>query len=203
MYPPQPQPPMPAPPPVQPRKRHHLRSVLITAGCAVVAFFVALVAVGAVVGGSHKPSNQAGVSSAVTPYTPSPGVPSSSAPPPAPAPSPAGTISGSCDVSLSDSLYGQNYLTAQVQAQNTGNIGTVVRIRVSWPLQGFAPITKTKTVRLHPGSSSQAEFHMPVTSDQVSNFQDAQMAALNNSDNAGAPCHYHAEIIRTFGQATG
>lgn len=125
--------------------------------------------------------------------TPLPGY--TATPTPAPQPSPSGKIAGSCDVSLSSSLYGQNYLTAQVTATNTGNIGTFVRIRVSWPLQGFSPIHDSKTVRLQAGHSKNVEFHEPVGDNTVSQFQDAQLATT------GDPCNYRADITGTFGQA--
>lgn len=116
------------------------------------------------------------------------------APSPAPpAANPQGNITGSCDVSLSTAIYGQNYLTASVTAHNTGNVGTVVRIKVIWPLQGFPPITKAKTVRTRPGSSRMVQFNAPITQEQVSQFQDVQMNA------SGDPCNYKATITSTFG----
>ena len=117
--------------------------------------------------------------------------------PPPPAPNAQGTITGSCDVSLSTALYGQNYLTAQVDVANTGNIGTRVRVRVTWPLQGFAPIVRVRTVRVRAGATRQAEFHVPVSEQQVSQFQDVQLAAT------GDPCRYRGTITSTWGQPQG
>ena len=113
---------------------------------------------------------------------------------PAPAPSPNGTYSGSCDVSLSSSITGQNYLTGEIDVHNTGNIGTVNRVRISWPLQGFAPIVKSKTVRVRAGVTRRVEFRAAVDESQVGQFQDEQL-----SSNSGDPCHYHAVEINTFG----
>lgn len=171
------------------RKRHTARNVLLIVGGAM-AVLIVIGAVASAGGGRHKtPASVAGAASKVTTAPPSP------APPPAP--SPAGNISGSCDVSLSTSLYGQDYLTAQVSADNTGNIGTIVRVKVSWPLQGFAPITRTRTVRVAAGATSQVEFHAAVSVDQVSEFQDEQLSA-----NGADPCHYNGVITSTWGQPT-
>jgi hypothetical protein len=171
------------------RRRHTARNVLLIMAGAMVMLIV-LSAIGAALSNGHKPPHStAGTAATVS------AAPTTSAPPPPPTPNPAGTITGSCDVSLSSSLYGQNYLTAQANADNTGNIGTIVRVRVSWPLQGFAPITQTRTVRVAAGATSQVEFHAAVTQDQVSEFQDEQLSA-NGSD----PCHYRGTITGTWGQ---
>ncbi len=64
-----------------------------------------------------------------------------------------------------------NYLTASVTAHNTGNISTIVRIKVARPLQGFHAITKVKKVHTAAGSSKQVRFRAPVNEQQVSQFQ--------------------------------
>jgi hypothetical protein len=180
------------PPPGPRRQSHTARNVVLIISGAV-AVLIAFGAISAALNGGHKtPGKAAGTAATVTT------APSSSAPPPPPTPNPAGTITGSCDVSLATSLYGQDYLTAQVNADNTGNIGTMVRVRVSWPLQGFSPITRARTVRVAAGATSQVEFHAAVSQDQVSEFQDEQLAA-NGSD----PCHYSGTITGTWGQPTG
>jgi hypothetical protein len=116
---------------------------------------------------------------------------------PGPVPSLSGNITGSCDASLSDNFNGAgNYLTAGVTANNTGNIATIVRIKVAWPLQGFPAITKVKKVHTAAGSSRQVQFRAPVNEQQVSQFQDMQLSA-----NGYDPCHYHASIIGTYGAA--
>lgn len=145
------------------------------------------------------------LSSAHHSLPPAPPTPTQYTPPPAPAPTPdpkgdittGGGFGAGCDVDLSSSLYGPNFLTAQVNAHNTGNIGIINRIRVSWPLQGFAPIVAFKTVRIRPGHTRQVEFNVQVTESQVGNFQDAQLATN------GDPCHYRATITGTFGKVQG
>jgi hypothetical protein len=121
---------------------------------------------------------------------------SSGCPGDAPTPNPDGTYSGSCDVSLSDALYGQNYLTADVNLHNTGNVGTITRVRISWGQQGFAPITETRTVRVRDGASRTVHFHYAASQEQISRFQDVQLA-----DSNGDGCHYRATNTGTFGAA--
>src|SRR6266516_3523595 len=127
----------------------------------------------------------------MSPITPTP------APDPQPAPpaaNPKASGSGSCDVSLSDALYGQDYLTASVDVDNTGNIAQVVEVTVRWPQQGFAPIVRHRQLHVPAGQSRTAHLHAPVTSEQVSRFQDRQLA----SD--GDPCHYRLDLISTYAQ---
>jgi hypothetical protein len=184
------------PPPVPPSpRRHRGRTVVLS----ILATLVGLALIGGIasaLSGGSKPTS--GHPAASSPAASAPATHATSAPPPAPAPSPAGKITGSCDVSLSASLYGQDYLTASVNVMNTGNIGTFVRVRVSWPLQGFAPMTMTRTVKVATGGTYQAEFHTPVNTTQVSQFQDEQLAS-----STADPCSYNATITRTFGQPTG
>jgi len=159
---------------------------------AVVGALVVLGIIGAALG-SGKGKSASGTTAAVS--TTAPAVSATSAAP-EPVPSPAGNISGACDVSLSDSIYGQNYLTATVTATNTGNIGTIVRIKVAWPLQGFPSITKVKTVHTAAGSTKQVQFRAPVSESQVSQFQDMQLSSSDDN-----PCSYHATILSTYGSA--
>jgi hypothetical protein len=119
-----------------------------------------------------------------------------SAPPTAPAANPKGNVSANCDVSLSDSMTGQDYLTASVTSNNTGNVGIVTRITVFWPLQGFPSIHRSKTVRTGFGQSREVQFRAPVSVSQVSAFQDEQLAS-----NSGNPCHYRAVITSHYGAA--
>ena len=128
--------------------------------------------------------------------TVTPAAASSTAPAPA-VPSPDGRYSGSCDVSLSSALYGQDYLTADVRLRNTGNVGTITRVRVSWGQQGFSPITMTRTVHVRYHASKTVPFHYPASQEQISRFQDVQLAGGFQNDG----CKYRATNIGTFGAA--
>jgi hypothetical protein len=134
--------------------------------------------------------------------SPAPSVVPSSAPPTA---NPSGTGSGSCDYTLSTSPYKPDYLTAEVDLTNTGNIGTVVRVTVKWPQEGFAPIRSTKTVRTAAGSSN-VPVHFSVNagstasgSNIIDNLQSWEQGHNYPSDD----CSYKLTIIRSYGPVQG
>jgi hypothetical protein len=171
-------------PPTPPgKKRHWVRWTLAGAGATVLAFTV----IGIAIGGS---------TTGTPTVQPSSSAPAVAAPVVAPVPtaSPDGTYSGTCDVSLSSSLYGQDYLTADVTLTNTGNVGTHVAARASWGQQGFEPIHMTRIVKVAAGGSRTVHFHYAATTEQISRFQDVQLAST------GDGCTYQGTIIDTFGQ---
>lgn len=113
------------------------------------------------------------------------------------APSPNGTYQGSCAYTLGNNPAGGTAVaTGDVQVTNTGNIGTVVRVKITWPQQGYAPLAMTKRIRLAAGGSQDVQFHRPLTYDQISNLQNWQ-TGHNYQDG----CTYKATIMSTFGQA--
>src|SRR6516162_3726372 len=121
----------------------------------------------------------------------------STPPAPAPVPSPKGYITGNCDVSLSGNFNGSgNYLTASVTSHNTGNVGIKTRITVFWPLQGFSPVKRAKVVKTGFGQSQEIQFRAPVNDQQISAFQNEQLAS-----SSGNPCHNRGVIAGTYGQA--
>ena len=122
--------------------------------------------------------------------------PSTSTPVPA-TPKPAGTASGSCNYTLSSTLSGPNYLIGEVDLSNTGNVGSVVRVRIGWPQEGSVDITKIKTVHL-PYGAHNWPVHFKVLADDsvITNLQDWEEGhGLPQND-----CSYHTAIINTFGQ---
>ena len=130
-----------------------------------------------------------GAASAAAPATPA-AVPSV-------APSPDGTYQGACDYSLA--MSGDNLVstaTGDIQTKNTGNIGTMVRLRITWPQQGYAPLKMIRTVRLHPGQSKDVQFHMPLTQTQITDLQNWQSG---HGEKDG--CTYRGTITSTFGSA--
>ena len=60
---------------------------------------------------------------------------------------------------LTNNIYGNDHLIGEVDLTNTGNIGTVVRVRITWPQEGYAPITARKTVRTKPGTTTHTAVH--------------------------------------------
>jgi hypothetical protein len=154
----------------------------------VVALLILGIALAATGTSSHKPQ----ANSLAAPSAPAA---PSSAPAPAPTVSPNGTVSGSCDVSLSDNFVsGQDYLTADVQVQNTGNVGVVIKVTVGWPQQGFDDIKKSKRVHVPFGATKTVHLNYPVSTQQISNFQDVQLASSGND-----VCHYRGDLVSTYG----
>ncbi len=182
--------PTPGPQP-QPRKRSRIRTFFYFVwGILGLLVVFGIVSAVAAVSGSSSSSGTQVTTPAVPDYS---GASPGTLPPAPPAANPKASGSGSCDVSLSDALYGQDYLTADVDVDNTGNIAQVVEVTVRWPQQGFAPIVRHRQLRVPAGQSRTAHLHAPVTSEQVSRFQDRQLA----SD--GDPCHYRLDLISTYG----
>jgi hypothetical protein len=134
----------------------------------------------------------------VTPVT----APASSQPAPtqpaAVVPSPDGTFQGSCNYDLgSDPAGGTATATGDIDATNTGNIGIVVRLTITWPQEGFSPLKMTRTIRLPKGGEQDVQFHRPLSYDQISRLQDYQ---TGHGFKDG--CTYKGEMTSTFGQAS-
>lgn len=127
-----------------------------------------------------------------------PSVASSATTTPAPVPSPDGTFRGSCDYSLNDnfdlSSNIQGKFLGEVNLENTGNIGTVQTVRVTWPQFGLSPIVRTRTVHVAAGASRTVQFHVPATTDMISSWQSWQ-----ERHNFRDGCKYRATIVRTYG----
>jgi hypothetical protein len=193
-YPQAPPPEVPRPPARRPR--WGLRIALAVA--AGVAVLIALAAIGAALGGGT--TSTGGHAAAVATATTAPAAPPIT---PAPEPSPNGTYSGSCDYTLgSDPVGGFGQSTAraigEVDLRNTGNIGTVTRVRITWPQEGTAPIVARKTVRVDAGGRAVARFRVRITGDQVDLLQSWQ---TRHGFRDG--CTYHATITDTYGQVSG
>jgi hypothetical protein len=158
----------------------------------VVGLIIGLVAGGTTTGTVARHTSPA--ASAAPAAAPS----STPAPAPIPTPSPNATGTGSCDVSLSSSPNGSSYLVSEVDVTNTGNIGAVIRVKVSWPQVGFAPIVKHKTVRVPYGQTAHVNLSVNAnnySNDIIGNFQNYQLS------HSGDPCSYSLAIESTFGQA--
>jgi hypothetical protein len=136
---------------------------------------------------------------AVTATTTPAASPSTSAPAPAPlVPSPNGTYQGACDYTLGGNPVGGTAVaTGDVQVQNTGNIGTIVAVSISWPQQGYSPLRSHKTVKIAAGNSNDVQFNLPLSYDQLSNLQNWQDGHLGSDG-----CAYSATITGTFGSAS-
>jgi hypothetical protein len=117
------------------------------------------------------------------------------APEPGPTPEPDGTYTSSCDYVLGDftehTKTGFRFI-AEAKLQNTGNIGTVLRVKAVWYLSGGGKVKRTKTVRLRPGHTKRAGFTVPVGSDEIDRYQ-----ALGYGDDR---CKVKAAMVDTFGE---
>lgn len=111
----------------------------------------------------------------------------------APEPQPSGTFRHSCDYVLGD---GSNYTStgyrfvADVNLQNTGNVGTVNQVTATWFLAGGGKVTETKSVRIPTGQRTRVGFTKPVGGDEID---------LHQSLTVGRTCHVKVGITDTFG----
>jgi hypothetical protein len=113
---------------------------------------------------------------------------------PAPVASPNGTYQGACDYTLgNDPVDGTAVATGDIETTNTGNIGEVIQLTLTWPQQGYSPLTQTKSVSLKPGAEQDVQFNMPLTETQISNLQNWQ------SGHDGTGCTYAGNLTSTFG----
>jgi hypothetical protein len=84
----------------------------------------------------------------------------------------------------------QDYLTARIDAANTGNVGESVKITAIWPQAGQPAITKDRWVRLPYGAHRTVMFRIPAAPYQVEAFQ------ASHGPGAAAT----AVIKKTFGE---
>jgi hypothetical protein len=112
-----------------------------------------------------------------------------------PAPSPAGTYTGSCDYTIGDDpVDGTSVAIGEVDIVNTGNIGTVDTVTITWPQEASAPLTKTATVKVGVGVTDPVGFHLPMSYNQITLLQSYQS---NHGFEDG--CTYKVTITDTFG----
>jgi hypothetical protein len=130
--------------------------------------------------------------------TPAVTAPPVSAPPAAP--NPEGKYQGSCDYTLSSNIYGKDHLIGEIDIHNTGNIGTIDHVRITWPQEGYAPIVATRTVRTKPGEHLAVRFHIPVSS---SGNVITQLQSWQESHGMRNGCTYKVTETGTFGIVQG
>ena len=186
----------PPPPPMQPppKKRHILRWVLVGVAVLAVAGGVGAASSGgkkqaATIATTHTQPSTSAVAALET---------SSEAPPPPATPNPDGTVTGTCAYELSSDL--DNYethaadLNAEVDAENTGNVGIVLTVTVTYPHLAHPSIVMTKKVKVPYGQTVTVPFTRPVTQSQVSRLQDWQSG--HDFDDG---CKYKGSITDTYG----
>lgn len=106
-------------------------------------------------------------------------------------PSADGTTTGMCDYELAP--YRVN---AEVEVENTGNIGAVVKVRTTWPQFGHAPLKATKKVKVRVGQTKIVQFSKQVSVNEILSLQSWQ-----ERNGYADGCKYRGTILRTFGEA--
>ncbi len=164
------------------------KAIWITA--AVLGGIVILIIAIGVIAGSTK------TSTATTGRTAPAASPSVYDPlPTPPVTDPKGTYSGSCNYTLgSDPVGGTARATGDITIRNTGNVGIVEYLKITWPQQGYAPLAMTRTVKLATGGSQDVPFHRPLSQTELDNLQNWQ-----TGHNYADGCTYKVTITSTFG----
>ena len=171
-------------------KRHGVRNGCLIGGGIVAVALAVVIGIGAALSGGSKPAGHP----AATSTTSAPVAPVSAAPP---VTNPKGTYNGSCNYNLGNN--GSTYTaTGDIQMHNTGNVGIVVRMKITWPQQGYAPLAMTRTVKLATGQHRDVQFHRPLSYTQISNLQSWQ-----SGHSYADGCTYHAKITDTYGPVSG
>lgn len=121
--------------------------------------------------------------------------------PPAAVPDPAGTVTGSCAYELVfDNIEpGHDHmgdLNGEVDVANTGNIGTVVKVTITWPQLGHPAIKVVKSVKVAYGQTVTVPFTRPATTSVIDRLQSWQ-----NSHDFKDGCTYDGSIVDTYGPA--
>jgi hypothetical protein len=168
----------------KPPRRNRVRNAFLWMGggfAGLVVLIIVLALAGA--GAKPKPVNATPAASvAATPvYTP------------AASAQPQGTYTGSCSYTLGND--GQTYVaTGEVDLVNTGNVSTTDKATITWPQEGYAPLSVTRTVNSPYGATTPVPFSLALTYTQISNLQNWQ-----TGHSFADGCTYNATIITTYG----
>lgn len=181
------------PPPPAKKNRHWVRWTLI----GVAAFVVAAVVGSAASGGGKHPATVA-ASTAVAPVVAAPSTPETTTEAPPPTPDPAGTVTGTCAYELSSDLDDYEThaadLDAEVDAENTGNVGIVLTVTVTYPQLAHPAIVMSKKVKVPYGQTVTVPFTRSINESQITRLQDWQ----TGHDFADG-CTYRGSITDTYG----
>lgn len=182
--------------------RHHrnwaARHKLIT-GVAVTASLIVIGAIAAAASGAGSHPARATPPPSRTAVAPVAATAPARHSSPAATPSPDGTYQGACDYDLGDNpAGGTGAATGDIDTTNTGNIGIKIRLTITWPQEGYASLSQSKTVRLAPGHESDVMFHLPLSYDQLDRLQNWQ-ADHDYKDG----CTYAGKITGVFGAVSG
>jgi hypothetical protein len=157
---------------------------------AVLVAAIAIAAAGCASTASHAQPIPPAPRATPTTYT-------NPATPAAATPNPDGTYSGSCDYTLSDNftdMSAAGTLIGEIDVMNTGNVGTVTSVRITWPQEGFEPVTAHRTVHVPSGRSKTVRFHVTASQNMI-----AELQSWQESHNYRKGCTFHAAITGTYG----
>jgi hypothetical protein len=190
--------------PVQPAKKPSRRWLYIS--LAAGAVLIVGTAAGAASSGDKKKAaapiaTSSHATSSVAPSTTPPDISTESGVNPTPEvfPSPDGTYTGTCDYELSTDF--DNYethaadLNGEVDVENTGNVGIVIKVAIAWPQLGHAPIAMHKTVKVPYGKTVTARFTQPIGQSEIDRLQSWQ-----EGHDFKDGCTYHGTVLDTFGK---
>lgn len=110
-------------------------------------------------------------------------------------PDPKAKLTGSCDYELGDGMGGNYSLNAEVDVKNTGNIGLLVNVKVSWPQFGTSPVVASKKVKVPYRKTVTVRFKKHASMTQITRIQNWQ--ERHDFDDG---CKYKGDLIETSGQ---
>jgi hypothetical protein len=111
-------------------------------------------------------------------------------------PDPNGTDESTCDILLGTGLYDPNYVVADDEIKNTGNVGIVLRVVATWKQAGSGPIRMKKKVRVPYQGQKAVHFKRKASQEQISAFQ----SAPGYFSETGA-CSVKSTILDSYGAA--
>lgn len=119
------------------------------------------------------------------------------APDPVPTANPDGKYSLNCDLNLSSDIYASDHLVAGGTVKNTGNVGIKVRVVAKFFFLTAEPTRLTKDVNLSVGEKERVSFKVPITTDQVDDYQSSP--GYSSPGAGDRDCLARATIIDQFG----
>jgi hypothetical protein len=109
-------------------------------------------------------------------------------------PNPQANWTGSCSDNPGTPT---SHFLGEVDLTNTGNIGIVVKAKIGWPQEGYAPVIATGTTRVLYGGTGVIRFHIPVSFN--TDFIYSTWIVDHNSKAGSGGCLYRIRIIRDYG----
>jgi len=186
-------------PPEPPRKPWYHR---LWARVVIILVIPVIIAI-AIVAGTDGSKPAAGHSPAPAATSPSPSASPTVPAPPVVTANPEGTYRGSCDYILASGIYDQSYLVGEIDLASTGNTGVRVHAKISWPQEGSAPVTASKSVRLPWGASKVVRFRVPAGSIDSGSQTIDLLQSWQERHNYRDGCKYHVSLGEPFGTVHG